>query len=83
MDKEQLIAKLKPIIEPYVQDEEAFKSLSEDTDFVQDLKINSANLVDIILDIEDEFDIILENEDMEQMLNVKSAMRIVASKLKN
>ncbi|MER3374864.1 MAG: phosphopantetheine-binding protein [Allomuricauda sp.] len=83
MNKEQLIAKLKPIIEPYIQDEEAFKNLSEDTDFVKDLKINSANLVDIILDIEDEFDIRLENEDMEQMLNVKSAMRIVTSKLNN
>ncbi|MDN3669811.1 phosphopantetheine-binding protein [Echinicola jeungdonensis] len=81
MNKEQLIAKLKPIIEPYVQDEEAFKNLSEDTDFVNDLKINSANLVDVILDIEDEFDIRLENEDMEQMLNVKSAISIVTSKL--
>ena len=83
MKKEELIAKLKPIIEPYVQDEEAFKNLSEDTDFVKDLQINSANLVDIILDIEDEFDIRLENEDMEQMLDVKSAMSIVTSKLDN
>lgn len=81
MTKEKLIAKLKPLIEPYVQDEEAFNNLSEDTDFVKDLKINSANLVDIILDIEDEFDIRLENEDMEQMLDVKSAMNIVSSKL--
>ncbi|WP_299126656.1 phosphopantetheine-binding protein [uncultured Winogradskyella sp.] len=83
MNKDQLIAKLKPIIAPYVQDEVAFKKLSEDTDFVKDLKINSANLVDIILDIEDEFDIRLENEDMEQMLDVKSAMAIVTSKLNN
>ena len=83
MDKEELIAKLKPIIAPYVQDEVAFKNLNEDTDFVKDLKINSANLVDIILDIEDEFDIRLENEDMEQMLDVKSAMAIVFSKLSN
>ena len=81
MKKEELIAKLKPIIEPYVQDAEAFKNLSEDTDFVNDLKINSANLVDIILDIEDEFDIRLENEDMEQMLDVKSAMSIVTAKI--
>lgn len=81
MEREQLITKLKPIIKPYVQDAEAFKNLSEDTDFVNDLKINSANLVDIILDIEDEFDIRLENEDMEQMLDVKSAMNIVTSKI--
>ncbi|WP_431157126.1 acyl carrier protein [Winogradskyella poriferorum] len=81
MNKDELITKLKTIIAPYVQDEVAFKELTEDTDFVNDLKINSANLVDIILDIEDEFDIRLENEDMEQMLNVKSAMAIVTSKL--
>lgn len=81
MTKDILIAKLKAIIAPYVQDENAFKNLTENTDFVKDLKINSANLVDIILDIEDEFDIRLENEDMEQMLDVKSAMQIINSKL--
>ena len=83
MTNDELIAKLKTIIAPYIQDEGAFKNLSADTDFVKDLKINSANLVDIILDIEDEFDIRLENEDMEKMLDVKSAMEIVNSKLSN
>ncbi|GAA4968221.1 acyl carrier protein [Algibacter aquimarinus] len=81
MKNDTLIVKLKTIIEPYIQDEDAFKNLSEETDFVKDLKINSANLVDIILDIEDEFDIRLENEDMEKMLDVKSAMAIVNTKL--
>lgn len=81
MKNQNLILKLKTIISPYVQDEEAFKNLTPETDFVKDLKINSANLVDIILDIEDEFDIRLENEDMEQMLTVKAAMDIVTTKL--
>jgi len=83
MENEELISKLKAIVSPYVQDQEAFKSLSENTDFVRDLKINSANLVDIILDIEDAFDIRLENEDMEKMLDVKAAMAIVSEKLAN
>ncbi|WP_178991552.1 acyl carrier protein [Winogradskyella schleiferi] len=82
MTNEELIPKLKTIIAPYIQDEEAFKNLTVDTDFVNDLKINSANLVDIILDIEDEFDIRLENEDMEKMLDVKSAIDIVNTKLR-
>ncbi|MGV8813679.1 MAG: acyl carrier protein [Gelidibacter sp.] len=81
MKKEDLIAKLKAIVEPYVQDEEAFENLSEDTTFVGDLKINSANLVDVILDVEDAFDIRIENEEMEQMLSVKAAMAIVTSKI--
>ena len=80
MTNNELIAKLKSIVEPYIQDEEAFKNLSEDTDFVKDLKINSANLIDVILDVEDAFDIRIENEEMEKMMSVKAAMDIVNSK---
>ena len=83
MTNDQLIAKLKSIVAPYIQDEVAFKDLNENTDFVNDLKINSANLVDIILDIEDEFEIRLENEDMEKMLDVKSTIEIINTKLSN
>ncbi|WP_292948363.1 phosphopantetheine-binding protein [Olleya sp. UBA1516] len=81
MTKEELIAKLKTIVQPYIQNEDAFNNLSESTDFINDLKINSANLVDVILDVEDEFDIRIENDDMEKMTSVKAAMDIVNEKL--
>ncbi|MEJ6792332.1 MAG: phosphopantetheine-binding protein [Lacinutrix sp.] len=81
MTKEELIAKLKTIVQPYIQDEEAFASLSESTDFINDLKINSANLVDVILDVEDEFDIRIENDDMDRMISVKEAMLVINEKL--
>ena len=45
---------------------EAFDNLTEQTDFLNDLKINSANLVDVVLDIETTFDIIIDNESMEK-----------------
>jgi|TARA_B110000305_G_scaffold147346_1_gene163583 acyl carrier protein len=81
MTKKELITSLQKIIKPYVQDQEAFKNLSEETDFINDLKINSANLVDVILDVEDEFDIEIDNESMEKMLSVKAAMDIIETKL--
>ena len=81
MTKEQFISKLKIIVKPYIQDEEAFKNLTEDTDFMNDLKVNSANLVDIILDVEDEFDIEIDNDSMEKMLSVKAAIEVIESKL--
>ena len=81
MKKEELIAKLKTIVKPYIQDEEAFANLNENTDFINDLKINSANLVDVILDVEDEFDIEIDNDSMEKMLSVKAAIEIIESKL--
>jgi len=81
MKEKELIEKLKTIVKPYIQNEDAFANLSEETHFINDLKINSANLVDVILDIEDTFDIVMENEDMEQMTTVKDAMQVVKEKL--
>ena len=81
MDNQELIAKLKIIVKPYIQNEEAFQGLNEETRFIEDLKINSANLVDVILDVEDEFDIEIEDNEMEQMLDVKTSMSIISKKI--
>ena len=81
MNKEELIATLKEIIKPYVRNEDGLATLTEETDFLSDLKINSANLVDVILDIETAYDIIIDNESMEKMLTVKAAMEIITAKL--
>jgi acyl carrier protein len=81
MNKEQTIEKLKTIVKPYIQNQDAFDNLTESTDFINDLQINSANLVDVILDIEEEYGIIIDNQSMERMLDVKSAMEIIETKL--
>ncbi|KGO94722.1 acyl carrier protein [Flavobacterium subsaxonicum] len=81
MNKEDLIAKLKVIVKPYTTNTVAYDNLNENTDFINDLNINSANLVDIVLDIEEAFDIVIENADMERMLDVKTAVEIIETKL--
>lgn len=81
MDRETTLEQLRDIVRPYVQDQEAFDSLSEESDFINDLKINSANLVDVILDIEEKFDIMIDNESMQQMTTVKEAIGIIESEL--
>lgn len=81
MNKEELIEKLKVIVKPYTNNQEAYDNMNEDTDFINDLNINSANLVDIILDIEEAFDITIDNTEMERMLNVKAAIEIVEAKI--
>ena len=80
-DKKEMISELKSIVKPYIQDEEAYNNLDEETDFMNDLKINSANLVDIILDIEDMYDIELDNESMDKMLNVKVTLEVINTKI--
>ncbi|SMD14167.1 acyl carrier protein [Pedobacter nyackensis] len=82
MDREKLIAKLKEIVAPYTHDKEALAKINQTTDFINDLKINSANLVDVILDVEEEFDIEIDNLEMAKMLNVNETVTIIESKLK-
>lgn len=81
MEREEIKERLKSIIKPFAKETEVFDNLSETTDFINDLKINSANLVDIVLDIEDDFQIVIDDQSMEKMLNVKSAIDIIESKL--
>jgi len=81
MNKEEIIEKLKTIVKPYIKNQEAFESLTDQTDFINDLKINSANLVDVILDVEEVFDIVIDNESMEKMINVSATIAIIETKL--
>jgi len=81
MTQEEIIQKLKIIITPYAKDKEALNNINPDSDFIKDLKVNSANLVDIVLDVEETFNIEIDNDAMEQMLTVGSAIQIVQTKL--
>jgi len=81
MNKNETISQLKLIVKPYVKDQISFENLNEETDFINDLKINSANLVDIILDVEEAFKIEIDNQSMEKMLTIKAAMEIIETKL--
>ena len=77
MERTEIKERLKAIIEPYSQDPEQLAALNEQTDLLRDLKINSAHLVDIILDTEDEFDIEIENDEAESMLTLDDVLAII------
>jgi acyl carrier protein len=81
MSDKELLEKLKNIVTPYVQDKEGLENFDENTDFLNDLKINSANLVDVVLDVEDEFNIEIDNDSMNDMLSVLDAKNIIQYKL--
>lgn len=81
MNKAAIIEQLKTIVKPFVTNKEAFENINENTNFITDLNINSANLVDIVLDVEEAFSIEIDNESMEKMLNIKAALDIIETKL--
>jgi acyl carrier protein len=81
MQEKEIIEKLKLIVKPYVFNQEVLENLQKKTEFIRDLEINSANLVDIILDVEDEFDIEIDNESMNGMQSVGDAKAIIERKM--
>ena len=72
---------LKKIIEDYLPEDVATSEIKENSNFITELNINSANLVDIVLDVEDAYGITFENEDMARMETVKDALRILTQKI--
>jgi acyl carrier protein len=82
MNTEERYQKLKDIIKIYLPEDVSVDEITAESHFINELNINSANLVDIVLDVEDAFDIMLENEDMDQMQTVNNALQIIDAKLK-
>jgi len=80
-DMTERYEQLKTIVQQYLPDDVDVAQISMESNFTEDLNINSANLVDVVLDVEDEFDILLENEDMDGMKTVKDALRIIDGKI--
>lgn len=81
MSQEEIFAKVIEIIRPFVKNQEALEAVDEKTNILQDLKVNSARLVDIILDFEDAFDIEVEDEDADAVNTVGDAVRLIAAKV--
>jgi len=77
MNKTEIIEKLKVLIKPYVDAEMDIGMINESSDLVTDLHINSAYLVDIVLDIENEFDIMIEDEEISNMTTVGASVEII------
>jgi len=81
MQRALIIEKLKGILKPYTPNPETLHGFSENSNFINDLQINSANMVDVFLDAEDIFNIVLDNESLEQISSVKDAIDIIEKKL--
>ena len=81
MTRDEIFAKVVEIVKPYVKNEDALVAVTDDTNILEDLKVNSARLVDIILNFEDEFDIEVEDEDADAVNTVGDAVRLIQEKL--
>lgn len=80
MPTEVIESKLFEIVKVYLPQDVDASVIKPNSHLMQDLGINSAHLVDIVLDVEDAFNITLDEKDMQEMQTVVDAVRIVKSK---
>ena len=81
MARDEIFAKVMEIIGRYAKNKDALEGASEETNILEDLKVNSARLVDVILDFEDEFDIEVEDEDADAVNVVGDAVSLIEEKI--
>jgi acyl carrier protein len=81
MDRREILEELKKVLMPYIENKEMLAGINEDTDLINDLKINSANLVDIIIDAESKYNIEIDLDSSEKMYNVKNCIDVIAEKM--
>ena len=79
MTQEEILTKLKTIVMDRLSvDEEQVKP---EASFVEDLSADSLDIVELIMGIEEEFDIEIPDEDAEKLTTVGEATEYIKSKL--
>jgi acyl carrier protein len=80
MTQEQAFTEVVGILSPYAKNKAALAQIGPTTDILKDLQVNSARLVDIILGIEDAFDIEVGDEEADEVVTVGDAVALIVKK---
>ena len=81
MTQDEIFEQVVKILTPYVKNQEALDSVALSTHILDELKVNSARLVDVVLAFEDTFGIEVADEDADSVNTVGDAVRLICSKL--
>jgi acyl carrier protein len=80
MTSDEIFARLEPIIKGYLPDDVSETEINRDSDLTKELNINSAHLIDIVLDIEDAFGVEFKNDDLEKLRNLNDVIGLIQEK---
>ena len=80
MEQTEVLEKVVKILTPYVKNQDALDSIGMTTHILDELKVNSARLVDVVLEFEDAFDIEIADEDVDSVETVGDAVSLIQSK---
>jgi len=82
MNQDDIYNNVVRIVSKHAKDPAALSAIHPDTHILKDLKVNSARLVDIVLDFEDTFDLEISDDDADRIATIGDAAMLVKA-LKN
>jgi acyl carrier protein len=77
---EEIKSKVIKILDKYIFDKKIWETAPENFRMIEDLKINSARIVDIVIDIEEMFDIEIDNKTLQNLKTINDIVSIVIAK---
>ncbi|WKZ56994.1 MAG: phosphopantetheine-binding protein [Bdellovibrionota bacterium] len=78
--QDQVYEKLLEIVKPFAKNKEAFEKATESSSFLDDLEVSSSRLVDIVLDIEEAFEIEVADTEADKIDTLGSAVALIKAK---
>ncbi len=81
MDDKKIFEEMVNILKVYTKDQALLEKATLDTHILNDLKVNSARLVDVIIKCEDVFGITVEDDEADKIRTIGDAVNIIKQKL--
>ena len=81
MDEKKIFEEMVNILKAYAKNQDLLDKATMDTHILNDLKVNSARLVDVIIKCEDVYGISSDDDDADKIRTIGDAVRIIKQKL--
>ena len=81
MEQSEVFERVVKILTPWAKNQEALASVSMDSHILDELEVNSARLVDVVIAFEDDFEIEIEDDEVDNVEKVGDAVRLILGKL--
>ena len=81
MDEKKIFEEMVNILKAYAKNQDLLDKATMDTHILNDLKVNSARLVDVIIRCEDVYGISIDDDEADKIRTIGDAVRIIKQKL--
>jgi len=81
MDEKKIFEEMINILKDYAKNKDILNKATMETHILNDLKVNSARLVDIIIRCEDVYSISIDDEEADVIRTIGDAVRVIKQKL--